>query len=206
MPLAVNDVLEMTVGGIKDGNTILNIFHFQCTVAPSTGSPAENVNAFITHLWDDPGGLWFDEWLAVMPTDWTFRFVRCQRVAPTRLAYVEVAQAVAGLAASPAIPTANLAWVFVKQSELAGRRGVGPVHMLLPSADWMTDGELNLTEQDSRTDLMNLMPNTIVVTAGGTYAPIIYHPGFSPNFTRITHVTQKQQIRTMRRRTVGRGI
>jgi len=46
----------------------------------------------------------------------------------------------------------------------------------------------------------------VVVTAGGTYDPVIYHPGFSPNYSRITHCTIMPQVRTMSRRTVGRGI
>lgn len=206
MPLAVNDVIQMTVLGLKDVQACWNVFHFQVGTAPSTGTPAENIAALITHLWDNATGVWFDKWLACLPDDYTLRSVRGQRVAPTRLAYVETLIVAAGTCVNLPTELSNVTWVFTKQSELAGRRGVGDTHMLFPSPEWATNGELNATGQTERTALMNLIDDQVTVAAGGVYLPIIYHPNFSPNFTRITHTTQKQQIRTMRRRTVGRGI
>jgi len=206
MPLAVNDIIQMTVGGLKDEQNILNIFYFRCTTAASTGTPAENLLSLSEHLWDDAVGIWYNAWLNCMPDDYTLQFTRFQVVAPTRGAYSEQLQVYAGTIDVSPIETANLSWVFLKQSELAGRRGVGPTHMLLPSMLWAANGKLTSEGEAARAALRGVIPNVVTVAAGGVYEPVIYHPGFSPNWTRISHVTQKQEIRTMSRRTVGRGI
>jgi len=206
MPLAVNDIVQMTVFGEKDGQTILNVFHFRCTIAPSTGTPADNLTNFINELWEIDVGAWEIAWTAVHPVDYNLRGVRAQKVNAPRGAYVEQLLIDNGEIAVNPTQTANLTWVFVKQSEFAGRRGKGTTHMLLPSYDWMENGSLTIEGGTARLDLTGLVPNTVVLTSGGTYEPVIYHPNFSPNFHRITHCTTKQEIRTMRRRTVGRGI
>jgi len=206
MPLAVSDVVQVTIGGLQDQQTILNILHFQVTTAPSTGTPAENMNALLTHLWDDPAGIYFAPWLAIMPDSYTLQTVRAQRVAPTRSAYVEQLVVTAGTAANIAAETPNLTWGLVKQSELAGRRGKGTMHILMASHEHYTNGFLNNNGAAERSAWANLIDDQVTVAAGGVYIPVIYHPGFSPNFSRITHATIKQEVRTMRRRTVGRGI
>jgi len=206
MPLAINDIVQVTVEGRKDGQTLLNVFHYRCTVAPSTGTPAENIQAFLDQDWEVDTGRLEPLWTAVMPDDYNLRLVKGQRVSPTRSAYVEKFLVDNGDIAAFQMDTANLAWVFVKQTELAGRRGRGTTHMLLPGYDWILNGELSAEGATERTNLVGAIDDTIVVVAGGTYEPILYHPGFSPNFSRITHCTIKQEIRTMRRRTVGRGI
>jgi len=206
MPLAANDIIQMTVGGLKDVQNVLNIFYFRCTTPASTGTAAENLSTLIDHLWDDAVGTWYSVWLNLMPNDYTLQFIRMQVVAPTRQAYVEELQVFDGFIDVDPIQTANLSWVFLKQSALAGRRGVGPTHMLVPSMQWAQNGNLTAVNQAERTALMTLVPQVVTVAAGGVYEPVIYHPGFSPNFTRITHCTQKNEIRTMSRRTVGRGI
>jgi len=206
MPLAINDIIQVTVEGRKDGQTLLNVFHYRCTVAPSTGTPADNIGAFLTQDWAVDAGRLEILWTPVMPDDYNLRLVRGQRVAPTRSAYVEQLLIDNGDIAAFQMDTANLAWVFVKQTELAGRRGRGTTHMLLPASDWILNGELSTEGATARQDLIEAIDDTVVVVSGGTYEPVIYHPAFSPNFSRITHCTIKQEIRTMRRRTVGRGI
>jgi len=206
MPLAVSDIVRVTVGGEKDGQSILNIFDFQVTTAPSTGTPGENIEALLQHLWNSTTGTWHDTWLACLPDDYLLRLVRGQRIAPTRSAYVENLIVSPGTIAADQMQTANLTWVFIKQTELAGRRGRGTTHMLLPATTWMLNGNLDTNGAAERDLLVNLVDDQVTVAAGGVYVPVIFHPNFSPNFSRITHATEKTEIRTMRRRTVGRGI
>jgi hypothetical protein len=206
MPLSVNDIVQVTIGGLKDQQTVMNTVHFQCTTAASTGTPAENMASLLDHLWDNATGIWFDPWLALMPDDYTLQTVRAQRVAPTRSAYIEQLVVAAGTAVNVAAETANLTWVLVKQSELAGRRGKGTMHILLASPEHYTNGLLNVNGATPRLTWASLIDDQVTVTAGGVYVPVIFHPNFSPNFSRITHATIKQEVRTMRRRTVGRGI
>jgi len=206
MPLAVSDIVRVTVGGEKDGQSILNIFDFQVTTAPSTGTPAENIGTLLDHLWNSTTGTWHDTWLACLPDDYLLRLVRGQRIAPTRSAYVENLIVSPGAIAADQMQTANLAWVFIKQTELAGRRGRGTTHMLLPATNWMLNGNLDVNGAAERALLVNLVDDQVTVAAGGVYVPVIFHPNFSPNFSRVTHATEKTEIRTMRRRTVGRGI
>jgi len=206
MPIAVNDIIQTTVVGRKDGQEILNMFYYRCTVAPSTGTPAENLSALLAHLWEVDAGVLEPSWLNCLPDDYNLRMVRGQVVAPARSAYVEYLVVDNGEINGNQLDTANLAWVFVKQTELAGRRGRGVTHMLLPATTWFANGELAAEGAGERTTLVNTIPLTVVVVAGGTYEPVIYHPGFSPAFSRITHCTIKQEVRTMSRRTVGRGI
>jgi len=205
MPLAVNDIVQMTVMGEKDSQTILNVFYFRCTVAPSTGTPADNISNLLNQLWEVDVGAWEIAWTAVMPGDYNLRGVRGQKINAPRGAYVEQLLIDNGEIVVNPSQTPNLAWVFVKQSEDGGRRGKGTTHMLIPSTDWYENGELTIDGATERLNLTSLVPNTVVVTAGGTYEPIIYHPNFSPNFSRITHCTIKQEVRVMRRRTVRVG-
>jgi len=206
MPLAVNDVIQVTVIGEKDGQAVLNVFHYQCTVAPSTGTPADNMTSLVNQLWAVDAGELETLWMDVMPADYVLLAARGQRVAPTRSAYVEVALIDNGEIAADTMDTANLAWVFVKQSELAGRRGKGTTHMLLPASTWIENGRIGTEGAAARASLLGQIPNQTSPAGGGVFVPIIYHPNFSPNFSRITHCTQKSEVRTMRRRTVGRGI
>jgi len=206
MPLAVNDIVQMTVEGRKDGQAILNVFYYRVTVAPSTGSVSDNITGLINHLWGVDTGVLEVLWTLVMPTDYTLQLARGQKISPTREAYVEVLLIDNGDIAVNPLDTANLAWVFVKQTEFAGRRGRGTTHMLLPTMDWVTNGELNAEGQAQRLALAAEVSNTQVPVSGGTFEPVLYHPGFSPNFHRITHGTVKQEVRVMRRRTVRVGI
>lgn len=206
MPLAVSDIIQITAFGLKDLQNVLNTWHFRCITAPSTGTEAANLFDLADHLFDDPGGVYFDEFLACMPDDYTLQSVRAQRVAPTRTAYAEALVVTAGTNVQIPIDSANLTWVLIKQSAMPGRRGKGTQHLLLPSHEWMTNGLLNANGGAVRTAYANLLSAVQSPPFGGVYQPVIYHPNFSPNFSDITHVTIKQEIRTMRRRTVGRGI
>ena len=206
MPLAVNDIIQVTSIGRKEGQTWLWILHYQCTTAPSTGTPAENIAALLSFLFTAPGGPIIDGWIACNSDDTSHDVARGQRVAPTRGAYVDFLTGYFGDIAANKVDVANLSWVFVKQSDTPGRRGRGTSHMLLPTWDWVTNGVLDSDGQGARNALMAVIDDQQAPGAGGVYVPVIYHPGFSPNFTRITHCTQKPEVRTMSRRTVGRGI
>jgi len=206
MPLAVNDIVQVTVEGRKDGQVLMNVFYYRVTAAPSTGTVADNITGFLNHLWAVDAGVLETLWTLVMPDDYTLQLARGQKIAPTREAYVEVLLVDGGDIDVNPIETANLAWVFVKQTEFAGRRGRGTTHMLLPTMDWVTNGELNNEGASQRVGIATEIANTQVPASGGTFEPVIYHPGFSPVAHRITHCTIKQEIRVMRRRTVRFGI
>lgn len=206
MPLAVGSIIQVTVLQTKFAQKIMNVFHYRTTAAPSTGSEAENVRALINHLWLPPGGILAPSWQAINADNTFLDRVRGQQVAPTRLAYVEELIVSSGNIDANQLETQNLSWVFVKQSEFAGRRGRGTTHMLIAANDDLEDGLLSATRQAERTTFMELIDDTVTVGAGGTYEPVIYHPDFSPAFHRITHCTQKPEVRVMTRRTVGRGI
>lgn len=206
MPVAANDIIQLTVEGRKDAQAILNMFCYRVAAAPSSGTVADNIDALIAELWDDPGGTWIAPWLNMMPLDYTLRAVRGQRLAPTRSAYVEELIQTVGLIEGNLLETANLSWVFIKQSETAGRWAQSPTHMLMPSQDWFTNGELNAFGAAARATFLALVPQIVAPGDGGSYEPVIFNPGRIPNFVKITHVTTKQEVRVMRRRTVGLGI
>lgn len=206
MPIAVDSLIQTTVLGLKDQQNVLNVFWYRCTSAPSTGTVAENLEALILKLWEVDLGTMEPLWTAVMPDDYTLNAIRAQVIKPVRTAYVEKLIVDLGDLVADQIQTANLSWVFVKQSDAAGRRGKGTTHMLLPVSTWMSNGSLTGVGSADREALIAAIPQIVTVAAGGTYEPIIYHPDFSPAFSRITHCTIKSEIRTMSRRTVGRGI
>jgi len=206
MPLAVNDIIQTTVEGRKDGQTVLNVFYHRVATPASTGTEASNITDFLNHVWAVDTGTLEPLFLNCLPTDYNLRLVRGQKVSPLRGAYVELLVVDNGEVVDAPLPTANVSWVFVKQTELAGRRGRGTTHMLMPSATWFTGGELSDTGPATRLALANAIANVQTVALGGVYEPVLFHPGFSPAWSRITHCTIKQQVRVMRRRTVGQGI
>lgn len=206
MPVAVNDIIQTIVEGRKDGQSILNVFYYRCITAAPTGTVAANVTTLLNFLWAVDAGSFETIWTLVMPDDYTLRIVRGQKIAPTREAYIELLLVDNGDIALNPLDTPNLAWVIVKQTEVAGRKGRGTTHMLLPSMDWVTNGELNTEGAAQRTAIRDFIPQQVTPGDGASYEPVIYHPGLAPNYSRITHCTIKQEVRTMRRRTVGRGI
>lgn len=206
MPVAANDIILLTVEGRKDGQAVLNMFSYRVAAAPSSGTVSDNITALIAELWDDPAGTWLTPWLNLMPDDYTLRAIKGQRLAPTRSAYVEVLKQTVGNIDADQIQTANMTWVFIKQSETAGRWAQAPTHMLLPANSWYTNGELNASASTERAVFLALVPAVVAPGDGGSYEPVIYNPGRIPNFVRISHVTTKQEVRVMRRRTVGLGI
>lgn len=206
MPVAANDIVTVTIDGRKDAQTILNMFHYRVAAAPSSGTVSDNIRALIDHLWDDPAGTWLTPFLTLMPDDYTLRAVRGQRVAPTRSSYIEKLIQAEGLVAFEPSQTSNLTWVFIKQSETAGRWAQSPTHMLLASTGWMSNGELNNVTGPERAVFMALVPQNVVPGDGSTWEPVIFNLGRVPNFVKITHVTERQEIRVMRRRTVRVGV
>lgn len=206
MPLAVNDIVQVIPLQEKDNQVVLNVFYYRCRVAPSSGTVAENILSLLQHLWLVPTGLLWDKYADVMADSWTFRGARGQKIAPTREAYVEMPDIGGGTVDPAGLNVSNLAWVIVKQSELAGRRGKGTLHLNLSSSDWIDSGRLAAAGNAVRVALRDFLDDAVTPAGGGEYDPVIYHPGFSPNYSRITHCTIKDTIRVMRRRTVGQGI
>ena len=203
---AVNDIVEVTLNQRKAGQELMNVFHYKCTVTPSTGTLRGNLFSLGQFLWAVDVGLLSQLLTPCMPDDWTMQSYRAQVISPARTAYVEELLIDSGDIAANQLETANLAWVIVKQTDLAGRRGRGDTHFLLPASNWMDNGELAAEGGGARTDLRDALSTHIVVPSGGEYDPVIYHPGFSPSSSVITHCTIKNQVRVMRRRTVGLGI
>lgn len=206
MPVAVNAIIQVSVLQSKNQQQIVNVYHYRCSTAPSTGSEAENIAALIDFLWQLPGGTLATLWQPINSTDTLLNRVRGQQIHPTRLAYVEHLITSSGDIGIGINEAQNLSWVFVKQTEFPGRRGRGTTHMLVPSSDWMLDGNLSENGQADRDAFMGQVDDIVTVPAGGVFEPVIFHPGFSPASHRITHTTQKPELRTMSRRTVGRGI
>lgn len=102
----------------------------------------------------------------------------------------------------------NIAGVITKRTNFAGRWAVGSFHM--PGVPINT-ADQGVWEPGGYKSALGVLAaellESITTASGGVYAPVLYHPTGVPTWTTPLHATEVQdQVRVMRRRTVGLGI
>jgi len=104
--------------------------------------------------------------------------------------------------------TANVSAVITKRTSFAGRWAVGSFHMPGIGAGFYTNGLVSdVTYKAALNDLGAEILQVITTPLGGEYQPVIYHPdGLHGGYTTLLETELQDQLRVMRRRTVGLGI
>jgi hypothetical protein len=149
-----------------------------------------------------------EELSSYQTTDITTDYIQGQWIYPTRWSYLRIQPTFPnGLLNPPTIPQ-NLAAVVTLQADEAGRTARGDVHIAGLDTEVTEAGELlPLGKQH----VAIIGASLVAVLSGGDLGdtnmlPIIYHRT-APQLSKIARrFTVQETIRTMSRRTVGRGI
>lgn len=204
-PILNGSIVAVTFEQSLYNQAVLNTLHYRLeTPTPLTDGNAAltslfakidgNTDAFLTHCL-----------LKAQSNDLKLNFVSLQWISPDRFRRRTFIPAVtAGLLAEPASPPSSA--IFLEtQSELAGRHGHGGIHIAgLPLSE-TEDGRWTAAIAGTLSALQTRV--TEAITDGtSVYSPIIFNrttPAASPI---VEDSLLWGEVRTMRRRVVGRGI
>jgi hypothetical protein len=207
MPIAVNDIIQVTLEADFWGSRILNTFHYRCLSAPPAGPTSGSLASLLAYLWDQATGIMSLKWGPVNNTSYFLRRAKGQVLTPIRSAYVNFDIGGTGAIVPDGLQVSNLSWVITRKTDLGGRAFRGNLHLVVPTAGWTTNsGFLSGANRVDREALRDQIPLQVSVPIGGQYEPVIFHRNLDPNYTRITTAVIQDEVRTMSRRTVGRGI
>jgi len=203
---AVNlgDKILVTFYGELLNQRIINTFWYQ--VSALTGSP--NTATFATALIAQiktAGGL-RDSFVDVAPQNYGLGQIWAQFIEPTRVVKVIDNTADAGNWPVDA-DTANVAAVITRRGDLAGRKHVGSLHVPIstdPTA--IIAGSLSAALKVKTDALATDIASAQVLAGLGTCNPILRNGPLTTDVTVINNAFSQTTVRTMRRRTVGRGI
>lgn len=104
--------------------------------------------------------------------------------------------------------TANVAAVITKRTSFSGRWAVGSFHMGGVPGSYFSGGLITDAPYKAALNaLASEILQSVTTASGGEYQPVIYHPdGLHGGHTMILETELQDQVRVMRRRTVGLGI
>lgn len=202
-----NAIVEVSIVGQASGQTTLTILHYRLGGAPvETGTDGSAALTALNTVINNQTDSLQVRYMACMAVDFTCTAVRLQWLWPIRYRSQErTPQAAVGTSGGQ-IVSANIAAAITRGGDLAGRGKSGTLHMPAVPANFMDDSILNA---DAKTayDGFGARTATIIAASGGlTFTPVLYNREAPAQSQQVTVAASKNTVRTMRRRTVGRGI
>jgi len=161
-------------------------------------------------------GSWIDTYWSLFAAGCVFKTVSVQLIHPTRY-YKATASVAKAPNAGQVCDTPNIAAVITKKTTLGARKGIGATHIRWVPADAYSAGLLEAPYKAGLVTFTALMEEIQFNALTGTgWRPIVLNkeliPGSTPpkyrivGGTPITSTMVQDQVRVMRRRTVGLGI
>jgi len=208
-PLALNDIVAITIVGTVANQHVENVLHFKADNPPD---PAEDytdgLQSLIGSIKNDVASGIFASLLDCIGNNVGIDYVQAQRVYPQRDFYTRIYEAQPGLHANEC-SLSNIAATVTKQSERAGRGRSGSFHVFgIPDGVWVDgvwDGAY-LALLDELAD--NLINNQREFGGLDVWWPGMFNGslGAGNNWSGIVGCTPGDTVRVMRRRTVRLGI
>lgn len=206
IPAAVGDIYLASLVGQLDNQLVINTLTYLLSGiggAPSTDDICNDMDMFFNTAigMSSP----YTRFLTTQPTEYVLNQVWIQCISPTRVRKMVYTKNLAGLSLVSG-KWANSAQVITRRGDLATRSNVGSMHLVLPSQDPGSNGEISggaLTRLSAMAAWMTTSPT--FPSGNGTVEPVLYHRNKTPNFTLITQAIPQLTVRTMHRRTVGLG-
>lgn len=203
--LNINDVIEITYQGTILGQRVLNVLHYFVD-APSTDP--SYLSALSHLLGNFKAG-------AVSPTiaflnavaqNYNLDTLKGQVVYPTRKAYVLNNVDLPGLIGSNCTAQ-NLSGVITKRTSVGTRKGVGALHMPALPPTGYADGLITNAQRTLygavQACLLNPFTDSLETTR---IEPCLWSRSSPGTVLGLTATQLQPEVRTMRRRTIGRGI
>ncbi|HKY46322.1 MAG TPA: hypothetical protein VJM50_24730 [Pyrinomonadaceae bacterium] len=204
--IAAGDIIQIVPETRLFGQTCLNILHYKCRNAPSVGDTyVEQLTQIMTNITTSPGS-WYTKMLAAMSEDALVTQLTIQVVFPARRPYVRVGAGGGGGIAADALPPNSTAQI-TKRSEVAARGRAG--HFALPAVPMTKVASGVLLPAYVLTELADLaaaLQAPLNYGTFGDYDPVILNVAAPNSSPVILQCDVQQEVRIMRRRTVGLGI
>lgn len=208
MTIALGDLIRVNYVGMAFNQRIMLTTAYAVDSINPAVSESVLCNAILNELRAGGGAdLTESDYLAVMPPQYTLQRIVCQKVAPVRYAYFGVNRGSAGAHAAAA-RTGNLSAAVVFKGAL-GRRDNIATHKIGPIPEGATvqaDGLLTVAYKDLLDTLADSLTSNIAIAAhGALLGAVIPNNAVPGSFTKIVDFETVDTVRTMSRRTVGRG-
>lgn len=204
-PVVTNGIMEATIVQTLYSQTMLSIFHYKLT---SSG------------VLD--GGTVLDEFSNIWGLDAEFSMVKAfsqaqsenvvynsvvlQWIAPSRYARrVYLSDIIAGTRTGSAISPQTAA-AITRQTDLPRPHGVGTLHLGGLLASDVTSGQWNTTGREKIADLSAFLFREYTTPSTNVLTPVVFNRAVPANSEKVIRAVGQPQVRTMRRRVVGRGI
>lgn len=199
------DCLEVSISSRLFGQRLLSVFHYQLTIV---GGPLDGptvINTFDGIVNVVGGASLLQTYVDAISVDVTVEAIVYQWIYNNRRARVVKTPALtAGTVVGTTSPP-NIAAAVTKRSEVAGRHGVGTLHMPGLVNGSIDGGNLTIAGMDLYGALQTNLATPINVGGGGNMYPVIWNRLNPANPVKVTTSEVKNTVRTMHRRTVGVG-
>jgi hypothetical protein len=197
-----NSILQLTFDGQTLGQQILTVLNYKLRSPVSIADGAAALGRFLDVV--QQTGRLQDTYGACMSTDYFFRSVTAQWILSTRHAYLRRLVTTNGTSGGDLLAP-NAAFVIVKQTEVAGPKGHGLVHMGGVPVTFASSGSLSGTGAVAYAGLVTELIAPIVTAAPETYDPVLVNKVAIATSPIIIAGNVLPDVRTMHRRTVGLG-
>jgi len=202
----VGDIILLTLEGQLCGQTVMNT----CTYVVgnvSPGNDTDDVGSDLVAFWQSGAPSPQTKYLNLLPDNYDLIRYRTQFIWPTRIRAVKTPVNTPGLNGVDSVG-ANQAAYIERNGALGSRDQISGFHIPYPNLEGVGEVGLVTTAYLSAMATLATVLKTII-TGAGTGArldPCIYHRGKTPYYSLAIEAAPYNEIRTMRRRTVGRGI
>lgn len=205
--LVLNDVLQVTLGYIVQGQQCLLTRHYFLKNIPSDPDYDTWLSEVITS-WLTGGTPISTKMAAMQHPDVYQNFIMVQKVYPQRWYYLRIPQNIPGTFADAAALPSNSAVTITLQPETPGRGRSGSAHIGGLTMEAPTpSGRVSEAYQTLMTDLAEELQRGIGGVAPNHYLePCMYRPVGTNRINPVISFAIQDSMRVMRRRTLGLGI
>jgi len=207
--MAVNaltgDTLEVRIVGKVDLQVVMTVLHYQILEVPPDTPLKDVCDEFNTVLTNEDDGT-ISKYFSCLASDYDGDFTEIQRIAPLRMiSYRYDPFASGGGVAAVALPPGTSV-ALTKRAEASGPHGIGGVRMPAVPVTFNAAGLLDPISYGAYDDLCESLKTTVTLPLEAVLEPVILNRASPESSYVVYDVFRQDNIRTMSRRVVGRGI
>jgi len=205
--IQAGDRVLVTINSILFNQRIMSMFCYGLSSITGTNSQAtafDRLHAALT-----ASGNLLQKYRECLSPELEVNEVWYQVISPSRYAkYTRTTGLGVGLFDTGSYKTANSAAVILRRGDLGNRHNVSVLHVPIgQTTGEQTLGQIGSDLESPLAALADQLKQSVsTTTVVGTWEPVINNGPNAPDYTPITDTAVKSYVRTMRRRTVGRGI
>jgi len=198
-------ILEVSFRGRSLGQRTISLFHYRYETDADPVDGIALINTANPLINAAGAGKLLKEYMTPLVDGFTMEEVVYQWLFPTRRARIVKVPAVPTGAIPDAPLPPNVALTITKRSDVAGRHGVGSLHMPGTGIAGLNGGEWIPAYLDSFGSLLTALHQSVNIEFGQNLVPVIFNRTTPTDSVEITSANSNVTVRTMHRRTVGVG-